>query len=115
MTTQVEFFLKAREDCDVNWMEQFLRGRDWILARDILGIIGQPATEDGKRWLRGLAEQSDKIVSGQKGYCLIDAATLDEIAHSGENLICQGKKLISRGIALRHAAHRRIANTKKTI
>lgn len=64
---------------DVQWFIGYLAHHEWIFAGEILRQIGQPETEDAKRWLRGLAERSGgKIVGGQKGYTLMSKLTAEE-------------------------------------
>jgi hypothetical protein len=67
---------------NVEWFIGLLRGRDWILARELLVEAGQPVTDGNKRFLRDLANQSGgRIGSGQKGYKLVEEMTAEEFAH----------------------------------
>ena len=62
------------------------------------------------RKVRALASDSaGRIISGQRGYCLITEATTAEIDHAADWLISQGKAMIKRGIAIRTQAHQLIA------
>lgn len=99
----------SREDKaakDVTWLEGLLRVRaEWLTSNDLLALIGWPATEANKRWLRGLASSSKVILSGQLGYKHAGNATAEEVNHSANWLISQGKEMIKRGLAQRRAAH----------
>ena len=91
---------------DVQWLENLLKGAGcWMTAGDImLTVIGRLSDRN----VRELASQSNRIISGQKGYKHIEHGTPEEIAHSANWLISQGKKMIKRGIGQRRAAHQRI-------
>lgn len=91
---------------DVQWLENLLAGAGtWMLASDILLSIGWPVNDANKRWVRQLASQSMEIISGQKGYLHTTAASAEEVNHSANWLISQGKEMIKRGLAQRKAAH----------
>ena len=92
---------------DVAWLEGLLRGAGcWMTAGDILLSIAWPQSDSNKRWLRELASQTTCIISGQKGYRHAKNATAEEIVHSSNWLISQGKLMIQRGIGQRRAAHK---------
>jgi hypothetical protein len=93
-------------DADVAWLENLLQGaKCWMSAKDIcLTVVGRL----GDRDIRALASETNRVISGQKGYKHIENATPEEIAHSANWLISQGKKMIKRGIGQRRAAHGRI-------
>ena len=99
----------SREDKaakDLAWLEKLLAGSaEWMLASDILATIGFPVNDGNKRWLRDLASQSKVILSGQKGYKHAACATAEEVNHSANWLISQGKLMIQRGLAQRKAYH----------
>lgn len=91
---------------DVQWLENLLAGAGaWMLASDILLSIGWPVNDANKRWVRQLASGSLEILSGQKGYLHVTAASAEEVNHSANWLISQGKEMIKRGLAQRKAAH----------
>lgn len=96
-----------REDRNVQWLLKELRSTsDWITAEALVLLYAPKATENEKRRIRQLAEAvGDEVISGQQGYKHITHATPEEIRHSSNNLISQGKKLITRGIAQRRRAH----------
>lgn len=82
-----------------------LGSRRWRTAADLTA-----ATGFSDRKLRALAAASDdRIISGQRGYCLLAEATPAEITHAADWIISQGKKMIRRGIKIRKAAHSLIA------
>ena len=97
---------------NVAWLEEWLRGRGWVLARDILVANGMAATDAHRRWLRALAEQSAEIASGQAGYALVTEISVEEIRHTATWYISQAKKMIRRGIALQRLAARRCFRQK---
>jgi len=67
---------------EVEWLVSFLKGRDWMTAREILTEIGKPVTVDAKRRLRSLANRSKgRIAGGQDGYKLVVEMTADEFGH----------------------------------
>lgn len=81
---QAEFAMRIRRtperiENDVREFEQLLRGRGWVLRREIERLRADWSDGEG-RYLRQLAELSGQIVSGpgMPGYRLADAGTLDE-------------------------------------
>jgi hypothetical protein len=61
------------------------------------------------RDVRALAEAAgEKVVRGQKGFCLFDAATIDEALDAAQDAISQGKKMIRYGVALKRRIHGRV-------
>jgi len=105
---QPELFDAPRHavDADVAWLENLLKGAQcWMSCKDILLTVGGRLID---RDVRALASQSTWIISGQRGYLHVEHATAEEIAHSANWLISQGKKMIRRGIGQRRAAHGRI-------
>ena len=75
----------------------------WFTAKE-LGFV----TNKERRELRQFAEDStgdDRIISGNRGYCLASLATPDELKHFGNRLISQAKKMEKRGIAALHLLH----------
>lgn len=79
---------------------------DWMSANQVAVFFGMPMTENSRRIVRGWAEASDgKIIGGQRGYRFYLFASTEEIRHSSEKLISQGKKMIRRGIRIRRLAH----------
>lgn len=78
-----------------------LGGHRWRTAAQLTTAIGL-----SDRKLRALAADSQgRIISGQRGYCLISEATPEEIAHAADWLIAQGRLMIKRGIQIRKHAH----------
>jgi len=112
MTDAVQelFFGPRTEPLRVADFERLLeQSRGWMLARQILRQCGLPPDESHRRWLRGLAEQSQRVLSGQRGYCDIAHASLEELHHAAAWLESQSRKMAQRAIHLRQAAHRKIA------
>ena len=108
LETQPALFVTRQDKAerDVRWLESSLAAAgSWRTATEILVSIGWPVNEGGKRWLRDLASQSNVILSGQRGYLHAGKATAEEVSHSSNWLISQGKEMIKRGISQRRAAH----------
>lgn len=81
-----------------------LTNRGWVNARMLMPLTGMT-----DRQLRSEAEASDgAIVTGNKGYCLLSECGVDDLNHSANRLISQGKKMIRRGIQIKNRAHGRI-------
>ena len=81
-----------------------LTGLGWRTAADL-----RVETGFCDRTLRACAQASDgRILSGQRGYCLIEEATPDEIARAANWLISQGKQMVRRGIATRRLAIKQV-------
>lgn len=82
MTTQLDLLTPPPKDADADWLVAFLTDRDWTTAREVLVLCGLPVTEDTKRWLRKLADESKGRIAGhQKGYKLTAAMTGEEYQH----------------------------------
>ena len=89
ITTQPDLFPDRERDpqADVEWFVKFLAERDWMFAREVLAAVGQPPTEDAKRWVRGLADRSGgRVASGQRGYRLTLRMTSQEF-HTARNTL----------------------------
>ena len=106
MTSQLELTAPPPRDPDVRWLENLLLGAHcWMSARDIEATTGGRVDD---RDARKLASCSEVIISGNKGYKHADHATPEELAHSSNRLISQGREMIKRGLRIRRYAHRRI-------
>lgn len=105
MTTELGFKLGAPDvsefeiAClvsDLQWC-----GGKWATARH-LSVAGYT-----DRKLRAIAEASNgRIISGQKGYALLENCTPDEIDHAAGWLESQGKKMLQRAARIRARFHR---------
>ncbi len=104
--------LSPRADTEAaarEWLVRHLRATPgWFLAADLCRAIGQPADEDGKRHIRRLASDCPQILSGQRGYCHLDHAAVDEITHAAAWLEHQAKTMGERAARLRRAGHARM-------
>ncbi len=99
----------ATEEC-IAWIEYWLGEHPgWHTAAEILIAGCREATESEKRWIRRLASESDLVLSGQKGYCLMAHASAEEISHAAAWLEHQAKEMGERAARLRRQAHRVIA------
>lgn len=76
----------------------------WHTAKDLNKFYGLDDRE-----LRVVVEfHGEEFVTGNRGYRLMVAATIDEIRQSAGRLRAQATKMIARAITLENAAHRRI-------
>lgn len=108
MPDQLEIFFRA-QDSQVLALEDFLLARrGWITATQYLRQTGVNETDSAKRQLRALAESSQCIISGQKGYRHIRNATAEEIQHFVRWMERQAKKMITRAEAVRRRAHQQL-------
>ena len=99
-------FQVAPEDPNVAWLEGYLKeARDWMRAAQLVVLINKPDNDDSRRWLRALAQASDWVISGQKGYKHLEHATAEEVNHFINWMESQGKKMISRAERMRRNAH----------
>ena len=98
--------IKVYEDAFAGYLRA--AGR-WMSAREYLVRHDVAPTESNRRWLRGLAEKSADVISGQRGYCHVECATVEELNHASAWLISQGRKMMLRGLRIRRVAHGRIA------
>jgi hypothetical protein len=106
MISQLHLFQVPRENANVRWLEKLLLAeKDWRTAAEILKALGWESNDTNKRFLRSLAEASSNILSGQRGYRHTSQATAEEVRHSSNWLVSQGKKMIKRGLAQRRRAH----------
>lgn len=81
-----------------------LKNRGWVTAKMLMPLVNMT-----DRQLRAEAEASNgEIVTGNKGYCLLDECGVDEIDHAASRLESQARKMNQRAIAIRNRAHRRI-------
>jgi hypothetical protein len=88
-------------------LELLRRHTGWFTAHDLLVELGNAPSENRKRWLRRIAEESDgQIISGQQGYKLTRLATGEEIAHAAHWLEHQAVRLGDRARAIRRRAPR---------
>lgn len=109
LTDQPELFTARPDDAGVKWLEECLcRYGRWMPAAELLPLVGRPADEAGKRWLRQLAHASEWILSGQRGYKHLDHSTAEELDHAAAWLESQARQMTVRALALRRNGHRRI-------
>lgn len=104
---QIELF-GAPEPADPNvaWLERTLTVvGDWMLAKELANASGGRLSD---RDVRLLAEGSDCVISGQRGYKHLDRATAEEISRFVAWMESQGKKMIGRAERIRRHAHGRI-------
>lgn len=103
MTAQPSLF-DYRPTTNGNALQSALRGRGWVRARELCPVMGMD-----DRAIRAEAEASaGEVVSGNRGYCLLTECSVEDLTHSANRLISQGKKMIRRGIRQLHAAHQKL-------
>ena len=90
---------KAQLHSDVQLLCAVLKAaHNWTNARSL--------SNWNERHLRAIANASDgEIISGQRGYCHIENATLDEIDHAANWLEHQAKVMGDRARAIRRRKH----------
>lgn len=80
----------------------------WVLGRQLLASSGKEPDEDGLRLLRRLASKSENVISGDRGYCHVTHASVEEIRWCADRLLSQVRVMAMRVVRLRRAAHRRL-------
>lgn len=86
----------------------------WATAEKILDALGIPVNETTKKKLRDAASaEVERIVSGDRGYCLLRHATIAEAAHSYRRRFAMGADNIHKAIKQRNAAHRALHESKE--
>lgn len=104
--TEMPLFQVGAEDQNVRWMESYLKEvREWMTAAALAVLVGKPDSDDSRRWVRSLAQASDWVISGQKGYKHLEHSTPEEISHFINWMESQGKKMIGRAERMRRNAH----------
>jgi hypothetical protein len=92
---------------NVRWLESILKSRAaWSTSDQLLLLLGRDPTDDHKRQLRQLANASEWIISGQKGYKHLEHATAEEINHFCNWMESQAAQMTKRAENLRRNAHR---------
>jgi hypothetical protein len=106
---QGELDLRCRKpegpDADVvQALRNALSDGEWHTARTLLQEHGL-----NDRELRSIVEfHGEEFVTGNRGYRLMIAATVDEIRESAGRLRAQAEKMFARVVQLECAAHRRL-------
>lgn len=77
----------------------------WHTASDI-----KDATLVSTRRIRRIAERSDTIISGQRGYKLISKATQPELERQKLSLLSRARKLINRVNRLENYSNNKVQN-----
>lgn len=82
---------------------QALSGRGWVKGRDLSRLL-----DCDDRTIRALAHASrGRVISGQRGYCLIEDASVSDANHAASWLEHQGREMIRRAYDIRRAMHQR--------
>ncbi len=104
---QMELYRVAAEDPNVGWLEKYLEATaEWLSAGQLAVIAGRGDGEQGRRWVRALAEGSEWVISGQKGYKHLEHATAEEIGHFVNWMESQARRMIARAERIRRNGHR---------
>jgi len=104
--SQLGLFQMSSEDLNVQWLEGYLREcQRWMTAQDLVVLVGKVNSDDSRRWIRTLAQASEWVISGQKGYKHLEHATAEEVNHFVNWMESQGKKMIGRAERMRRNAH----------
>lgn len=114
MTTQPDIIYTAPTATDAGrqWVTHWLRDNPgWHHAAAICRAAGQIDNEDGKRHIRRLASESPQVLSGQRGYCHLDHADVEEMSHAANWLEHQAKIMGDRAARIRRASHARLASS----
>jgi hypothetical protein len=97
---------------NVRWLESWLDIRPgWHTALAILTSIypewsTSEFSDTQKRALRAYAQESEWIISGQKGYKHLSAATAEEVAHFVNWMESQAREMTRRAELIRKNAHK---------
>ena len=102
---ELPLFAAPPSEASVLWLERYLKEcQDWMRAEQ-LAVLQNKEGEEGRRWVRAVAEGSGWVISGQKGYKHVENATAEEINHFVNWMERQGKKMIARAERLKRNAH----------
>ena len=84
-------------------LEATLQGRGWVFAKQLQAELGIPT-----RTLRAIANESDgSIISGQKGYRLLDATVpIEEADRAATWLESQSRRMLTRAQSIRRRYHK---------
>lgn len=80
-----------------------LDGQGWVTAKRLARVL-----ETDDRTIREAASESEgRIISGQRGYCLTQQATVQDVQHAAAWLRSQARKMEYRAYLIEKAVHRR--------
>ena len=95
--SELQIFKAPTEDKNVEWFVNFLAGRDWITAGELLKEAGMPDTDSNRRALRAFAEASKgRVAGGQKGYKLVAEMKKVEFDHYRNWMLSQARSMEQR-------------------
>lgn len=92
------------------WLQDYLKGRRFTPARQILAAAGLTGSEDNRRWLRRVrAATNGRVIGGpgMPGYCLLSEMSIEDFRHWTETMRSQAREMIAevlRASKLYHAA-----------
>ena len=105
--TQLSLFAPPPDDPNIKWLESLLESRAALLtAAQVLAAAGQDDADWRRRSVRALAQASDWIISGQRGYKHLAHATAEEASHFVGWMESQARLMTQRAERVRRNAHR---------
>lgn len=109
---QLPLFTDRQRDTEtrqIAWLESYLLEHPgWHTSRMIQQSLNGLPTDNGDRLIRKLAQLSERIISGQKGYKHLTHATPEEINHFVHWMESQAREMTRRAETIRRNAHRQI-------
>ncbi len=90
------------------WLVNYLRGRRWTIARQILAAMGMSSTEDNKRWLRLVrVAAAGRVMGGpgMPGYMLLAEMSVAEFEHWRHTMRSQAREMDLQVIAAEKRYH----------
>lgn len=104
MLDQLEMFTdRPVKDEQVKAFETMLAAQpDWLTAAQVSARVGGVWND---RVIRALAEASNQVISGQRGYRHIRHATAEESRHFVNAMRSQAEKMIDRAERVRRQCH----------
>ncbi len=98
----------AISDEEIAQVVEFLAGRGWTTAQEILPELDGGGTETKKRRLRRIAAQSGgRIAGGQEGYRLVCEMTAAEHNHFRNWMVSQAREMQRRIVEADHVFYAR--------
>lgn len=101
---QLSLFEARPGDANVGWLEELLKTQGgWLTAREIMQHSFGRLND---RQVRSLANASDWIISGQRGYCHMEKGTLEDARHFCNSMESQINAMGKRVGRIRVNAHK---------
>jgi hypothetical protein len=99
---------ESEQSKEVRVLHLYLENKGWVHVAEILQFF--KPSEWTRRGLRLIAVQahSPRIISGQKGYCRLDEATVEEVQHFEKWMKSQAREMTKRVKAVNKEARKAI-------